>query len=207
MHKRLYLYGAMGHAKVVADAAAGQGYEIAGYIDDFAGEERRVNWDGAPIIGLGEVPPGSTVFPAFGNCEARNRVGGELLKRGFAVPAICHKTASVSPWAEIGAGVFVGANATVDPGCVIGNFAIVNNNSAVCHDSKVGAACTICPGVFIAGGVTLGEESWLGIGCCVKEKIVIGRNVFVGAGSVVVSPLPDRVMAYGVPAKIQKKMP
>jgi acetyltransferase-like isoleucine patch superfamily enzyme len=53
--------------------------------------------------------------------------------------------------------------------------------------------------------VSIGSGSWLGTGVIVLPGAQIGRNVAVGAGSVVVGVLPDHCVAVGVPAKVIKQ--
>jgi virginiamycin A acetyltransferase len=48
--------------------------------------------------------------------------------------------------------------------------------------------------------VRIGAGAWLGSAAIVMADV--GRNTVVGAGSVVTRPLPDGVMAAGVPAKV-----
>ena len=48
--------------------------------------------------------------------------------------------------------------------------------------------------------VRIGKGSWIGSGAIVLADV--GRDTIVGAGSVVTKPLPDRVVAAGVPAKV-----
>jgi acetyltransferase-like isoleucine patch superfamily enzyme len=50
--------------------------------------------------------------------------------------------------------------------------------------------------------VSIGAGSWLGAGAIILPGSVIGRNVVVGAGSVVRGRVPDRCVVAGVPAKI-----
>jgi len=50
--------------------------------------------------------------------------------------------------------------------------------------------------------VSVGSGSWLGAGAIILPGTVIGRNVVVGAGSVVRGHVPDRCVVAGVPAKI-----
>jgi len=45
------------------------------------------------------------------------------------------------------------------------------------------------------------ENSWIGVGACVKQGISIGSGVMVGAGSVVVSDIPDNMTVVGNPAR------
>jgi acetyltransferase-like isoleucine patch superfamily enzyme len=51
------------------------------------------------------------------------------------------------------------------------------------------------------GPVVVGSGSWLGHGVVVLPGVTIGRNVVVGAGSVVARDLPDHCVAVGVPAR------
>jgi acetyltransferase-like isoleucine patch superfamily enzyme len=50
--------------------------------------------------------------------------------------------------------------------------------------------------------VTCGEETYLGLGCQVIEKVNIGRGSLIGAGSTVTRDIPEQVVAVGSPAKV-----
>lgn len=50
--------------------------------------------------------------------------------------------------------------------------------------------------------VVIGPGSWLGTNVVVLPGVTIGRQVAVGAGSVVTTDLPDGVIAAGVPARV-----
>jgi acetyltransferase-like isoleucine patch superfamily enzyme len=51
--------------------------------------------------------------------------------------------------------------------------------------------------------VRVGVGSWVGSGCVILADV--GRNCVIGAGSVVTRPIPDHVVAAGVPAKVLKQ--
>jgi acetyltransferase-like isoleucine patch superfamily enzyme len=53
--------------------------------------------------------------------------------------------------------------------------------------------------------VRVGSGSWLGHGTVVLPGADIGRNVAVGAGSVVTGPLPDFSVAVGNPARVIRR--
>jgi acetyltransferase-like isoleucine patch superfamily enzyme len=59
----------------------------------------------------------------------------------------------------------------------------------------------VSPGVNVAGAVLVGALTWLGIGASIKQCVSIGRQVVVGAGSVVVNDISDGLTVVGVPAK------
>jgi virginiamycin A acetyltransferase len=52
--------------------------------------------------------------------------------------------------------------------------------------------------------VRIGAGSWIGSNAVVMADV--GRNSIVGAGAVVTRPLPDRVLAVGVPARIVRRL-
>ena len=58
----------------------------------------------------------------------------------------------------------------------------------------------------VESSVHIGSGSWLGTGVVVLPGSRIGRNVAVGAGSVVTGVLPDHCVAVGSPAKVVKQL-
>lgn len=51
--------------------------------------------------------------------------------------------------------------------------------------------------------VRIGAGTWVGSGCVVLADV--GRSSVIGAGSVVTEPIPDYVVAAGVPARVLKR--
>ena len=54
--------------------------------------------------------------------------------------------------------------------------------------------------------VSIGDNVWIGGNSVIFPGVTIGDNVTIGAGSVVTKSIPDNVLAYGNPCKIQKKL-
>jgi acetyltransferase-like isoleucine patch superfamily enzyme len=52
-------------------------------------------------------------------------------------------------------------------------------------------------------GVRIGAGAWIGGAAVVMADV--GRDTVVGAGAVVTRPLPDRVIAAGVPARVLRQ--
>jgi acetyltransferase-like isoleucine patch superfamily enzyme len=52
--------------------------------------------------------------------------------------------------------------------------------------------------------VTIGNDVWLGANCVVLPGVKIGDGAIIGAGSIVVSDVPEYVVAAGVPAIVKK---
>lgn len=54
--------------------------------------------------------------------------------------------------------------------------------------------------------VTIGDNVWIGGNSVIFPGVTIGDNVTIGAGSVVTKSIPNNVLAFGNPCKIQKEL-
>ena len=59
----------------------------------------------------------------------------------------------------------------------------------------------ISPGVNLAGNVTIGKNSWIGIGSSIINNINIQRDVIVGAGGIVIKNIDELGTYIGIPVK------
>ncbi len=99
------------------------------------------------------------------------------------------------------AGVVVQAQAT------LGRHVIANTGCSIDHDCAVGDYVHLAPGSRLAGGVHLGEGSFLGTKASAIPGINVGEWSIVGAGAVVSRSLPANITAVGAPAKVIKERP
>jgi acetyltransferase-like isoleucine patch superfamily enzyme len=139
-------------------------------------------------------------------------LSGQYLRRAFLgqVLARCHPSATV----EFGTffsqpGALLDENVYVGPRCVLGLVHLE-------RDVLLAAGVQIPSGgkthyfddpskpIREQGGerrmVTVGEGAWIGTGAIILADV--GKGTVVAAGSVVTKPLPDNVIAAGVPAKV-----
>lgn len=61
-------------------------------------------------------------------------------------------------------------------------------------------------GFYSSKGVLLKKGCWIGAKTVICPDVVIGENSVIGAGSVVIDNIPDRVVAVGNPARIIKEI-
>lgn len=205
----LIIWGASGHARVVADMVRlGGSYQVAGFLDSVDPSRRGSQFCGATILGGQEqleqlrTEGLEYILMAFGNCRARVTLGAEAKRHGFQLATVVHPKAVIAGDVSIGAGTVVMAGAVINPGTRVGENVIINTSCSVDHDCTIEEGVHIGPGVHLGGGVTVGRVSWLGIGAIVKDKVTIGHNSIIGAGAVVLKDISDNVVAFGVPAKV-----
>jgi len=209
--EKLVIWGASGHASVIADIVNLQGvYEIIGFLDDVNIGHHHTEFCGASILGGKEQLPGlfkdgvKTIHLGFGNCPARIELAKLVRAQGFALANAIHPDAVIARNVTLGTGVAIMAGVVINPGVILGDTVIVNTCASVDHDCIIGEGVHVCPGVRLAGSVEIGRGSMIGIGTVVKEKIRIGEFTTVGAGSVVVKDLPAHVTAFGAPARVRR---
>jgi sugar O-acyltransferase (sialic acid O-acetyltransferase NeuD family) len=193
---KLFIIGASGHGKVAAETAEACGFTDIAFLDHIWPEKTtNVHW---PVVGVPDRTR-SPLFCAVGNNKTRARLFEEF---GFGdSPVLIHPQASVSKYADIGAGTLVVSGSVVNADTVIGRGVILNTACSVDHDCHVGDFAHISPGARLAGDVSVGDRSWIGIGAVVREGVRIGSDAVVAAGAVVLNDVENGARVGGVPAR------
>jgi sugar O-acyltransferase (sialic acid O-acetyltransferase NeuD family) len=134
-------------------------------------------------------------------------LAAEIEKRfGLRYHTLIHPTAYVSPLAQLGQGVFVGANSVVGPGACLGDHVFVNRGVTIGHDTHIGPFSRIQPGANLGGLSRIGSGVTIAIGATLLERLVLGDGAFVGAGAVATEDVPENVLVLGIPAKFRKAL-
>jgi virginiamycin A acetyltransferase len=164
-------------------------------------------WLGAAVFGRDKALEGAS--QALAGLPGRT---GVYLRRAFLARVLtrCHRSAEVSfgtLFSQVGA--VIGENVYVGPRCHLGLVRLERDVllAAGVHIPSGGRThYADDPAVPIKdqGGerrvVTVGAGAWVGSAAVVLADV--GRGTIVGAGSVVTRPLPDFVIAAGVPARV-----
>jgi UDP-perosamine 4-acetyltransferase len=200
--------GAGGHAKVVIELiVASAKYRIVGLVDNGRSGATR----GIPVIGTDDDLPRlrqsgiERAFVALGDNRRRLKIGRQLQKLGFEIINAISPSAVISPSARLGTGIAIMSAAVVNADCCIEDFAIINTGVIIDHDGQIGEASHIAPGCALAGTIKVGRLAFLGTGTSVIPGISIGEEAVVGAGACLISDVPPRMLAVGVPARVLKR--
>jgi len=203
------IYGAGGHARVVADIVRLCGrHEVVGFLDDVNRDRHGRPFEGASILGgLDHLEALRSqdireLFIAIGDCGDRLRLAEAVCRAGFVCPTFVHPRAVVATSATLGEGTVVVAGGIVNPGACVGAQVIVNTAASVDHDCVVADGAHLACGARLAGSVHVGRGAWIGLGAVIREHVRVGAFSIVGAGAVVLDDVPDGVVVYGCPAKV-----
>jgi sugar O-acyltransferase (sialic acid O-acetyltransferase NeuD family) len=188
----IVLIGAGGHCKSVIDVIEEEGrFKIAGILDkhELLGTETL----GYSVFGIDDDMPklakkykyalitvGQIKSPSL-----RIRLFNLAVKSGFILPPIISPNAYVSKHSSIGNGVVVMHNAIVNANTSIGNNCIINSKALIEHDCEISEHCHISTNATINGGAKIESGCFVGSNVTTKELIVIRKNSFIKAGSLV----------------------
>jgi UDP-perosamine 4-acetyltransferase len=208
MKTGVIIVGAGGHAKVCIEILREVGEKISFCI---GGSDSPENCLDIPVLRGDEhiqILRHKGYFRAFlaiGSNSIREKLGNDCIREGYQIINAISSHAIISPSVKLGCGVAVMAGSVINAESIIEDFAIINTGATIDHDCRIGRAAHIAPQCGLAGRVSVGPQSILGIGCKVIPEIKIGEQVTVGAGSVVVRDIGSNATAVGVPAKILVK--
>lgn len=198
MH-RLFIIGAGGHGKVIADIAMKCGYREIAFFDDNAKGECM----GIPIKGkCGDTQQyadkESDFIIAIGNNKIRRMLADKLQLNWVT---LIHPSAQIGINVKLGAGTVVMANAVINPSASVGSHCIVNTAAIVEHDNVLEDFVHISPNAALGGTVHIGQQTHIGIGATVKNNVTITSCCTIGAGAVVTKDITETGIYTGIPAR------
>lgn len=115
-----------------------------------------------------------------------------------------HPSAYVSPLANLGEGVFIGARSVIGSGADLSEHVFVNRGVTIGHDTRIGAFSRIQAGSNIGGLSHLGIGVTVALGSTLIERLVVGDHAFIAGGAVVISDVEANTLVAGVPAVFKK---
>lgn len=200
--KRLFIVGAGGQGKVVADIALKMNrWQQIAFLDNEVTKS---------IMGIEIFAKASDafmyiedcdIFVAIGNNEAREMILMQLESAGASMPTLVHPSAIIGEHVELGCGTAVMAGAVINCCTSIGKGCIVNTGATIDHDNIIEDYVHISPGVHTAGTVKIGRGSWLGIGSIVSNNVCITSDCKIGGGALVLKDIIESGTYVGVPVR------
>lgn len=210
--KRIAIYGAGGLGREVAGGiqrinGAGKGnWEFVGFYDD--------NKDvGTPVSHYGEVMGGMDDLNAVEEPLAIAIAVGDPVTRKLILDRITNKNIYypnlIAPSFRIldpktfviGQGNIIQDSCSVTCNVSVGDFNVLNGSNVLGHDVVLGDFNVLMPGVRLSGSVGVGECNLFGVDSVVLQRIRVGNNITLGAGSVLMTKPKNGCTYIGVPAK------
>ena len=203
MRNKLFIIGASGHGKVIADIAIKMNlWNQISFLDD---NEATKSCMGYEVIGKStdaiKYISEADLVVAIGDNAMRERIQNSLLAEGASFATLIHPHVIIGTDVEIDEGSVVMAGAVINCCTSIGKGCIINTGSTIDHDNIIEDYVHISPGVNLAGTVKIGKGTWIGVGSTVKNNVSILSGCIVGAGAVVIKDITRPGTYVGLPAR------
>lgn len=172
--KKVIIIGGGGHCKIVIDTLEeinkiNNRYEILGVLDDNVNCKKVLDY---PVLGnvslLKNYEENICFHIAIGNNDVRKKIYEENKNREFLT--IAHASSTISKYAIIESGSFLGAKTFVNTGARIGLGSIINTGSIVEHETQIENFSHISYGVLIGSNCKIKEKAFIDMGEIVKRN-------------------------------------
>ncbi len=202
MNKKIVIIGASGHGKVIADIARLNGYEEILFLDDDTNKKICGKY---PVAGtskdIRQYKDDYDFIIAIGNNKIREKISDMLERENIKQTILIHPSAVTDETVMIKEGTVIMANAVVNAEVQVGRSCIINTASSIDHECILEDYVHVSPGVHVAGTVTIGKNTWIGIGATVINNISICANCMIGAGSTVIKDIKEEGTYVGSPIR------
>lgn len=208
-NNRILLIGGGGHCKSVLDSLLqNKYYSEIGIIDKQ--ENIGKSMLDIPYIGCDDdlvelhkkgYDNAFVAVGSIGDTSLRIKLYNIIEKIGFYIPNIIDPSATISKFADLKSGIFIGKNVIINAGSSIGKGTIINSGSIVEHDCNIGKFSHIAPGAVLCGEVLIDECAHIGANSVIKQHVKVGMHAIVGIGSVVLHDVKDYMIVYGNPCR------
>lgn len=211
MKKEIFIIGAGTYGEAMYELAEILGYRVKGFYDE---DDKKID---TMVMGVRVLDKFSNLkkdeisqknfIVAIGNNKIRQNIMERINECGGKTPTLIHPTATISPSAEIGKGVYIQANAYIWTKVKIDDYCIISPNVVICHHTSIGKACLISNVSGIGASLKIEDRVFVGMGSTIVTGVkVIGQDSIIGAGAVVLKDLDENSVYAGVPAKKIRKI-
>lgn len=211
---KIAVIGASGHGRVIIDAiekagehtvaclldsgkekgASVDGYHVFGAVEDYSKAVRELGIEGV-VLGIGDNYTREKIYNSLSDEQ-----GAPLY-----MPTVIHPSAVVGKNVTLESGVVLLAGAIVNCGAFLGRGSFINTNASLGHDSIMGSFSSLAPGAVVGGNSHIGHGTAISLGAKVVHSVHIGNHSVIGAGAVVLDNIEPNCVAYGLPARVQRK--
>ena len=195
---KIAIIGAGKHAMMLKQLIVSEGYEFVGFFDEkkiknkkkfILGNFKDLNFYKKKIdfllLGLGDNYLRAYLFK-------------DLKKKKYNFLTFVHSSAKICDSVKIKEGSVILMGAIVNSNSIIDEASIINSGSIIEHDCHIKFSSHICPGVYLAGNVSVGKYSMIGLGSRVIQNIKIFDKVIIGAGSIVLKDVNKSSTVKGI---------
>ncbi len=206
MSKDVFIVGAGTYGEAMCELSEILGYSVKGFYDEDEMKQGLTIMEHSVLGKFSDLNDNdiadNSFIVAIGNNAARYKIMSRIIKFDGDTPTLIHPTATISPSAKIGKGVYIQANAYIWTKVRIEDFCIISPNVVIAHHSNIGKACLVSTLTGVGASINIQDKVFIGMGGTIVTGLhTIGENSIIGAGAVVLKDVDKNSVYAGVPAR------
>lgn len=146
-----------------------------------------------------------SVFILEDTGKKRQNIYAKIKKTKIKVNSFVHKSVKFLGKNSIGEGVIIFPDCYIGYKSDIGSGCVIQSGCRIEHHNVIGNFCDINPNLTTGGFTKIGNLCEINISVDIINKITLGNNVRIGAGSLVLKNIKKNELHYGRPSKFKKK--
>lgn len=178
--KKWVIYGAGGHARVIADLIHLQGGSLVCFFTDDTVAPDIKNTKVRCYDG--DFAKEALMIIAIGNNVIRKILAGRIT---HTFGALVHPLAFVADDVKLGKGTVVLAGAVIQSGAYIGEHVIVNAGVVIDHNAYIGDYTSIYPNAYIGGDAVIGNGTLINPGAVIMRNSCLAADTIIAPNTVV----------------------
>lgn len=192
-------------AKVKKINAIQPTWNIIGMLDDNPDSMVGVLCDYSVIDSIKNYQPKPTDHFVMGVSEPnlKETLAKIMKAKGVVFETLIDPKADIGDHVTFGEGCIIFTPHVIDSGASFGDFVTVMG-STISFDASIGDYSTLT-GFANTTTATIGKRVYVGSHAVVLEGLSVGDDAHIGAGSIVIRDVPERVKVFGSPARVIEK--
>ncbi len=165
--------------------------------------------NGVPVYSYDEA-----VEKFFGNLQIsmgigepviRERLFAKLKSDGIEVVTLIHPDVHIPKTTKVGEGVTIQYGCFISCNVEIQDYVLIQPQVGIGHDNKLCEGAVISSMSVLAGSVTVGKYTYIGLTAAIREGVILGNYSIVGMYSAVHRDVEQGMVVMGNPARAMKR--
>ena len=124
--------------------------------------------------------------------KKRAKFFDEAKSKGYELYSYVHPSTKIWDEFEMGENCFILAENIIQPFVKIGDNVLIGSNNLISHNTVIENNCFLTSNITLGGHITVGSNSFIGLSATINQRIKIGKECVIGAGTLITKDVNDK---------------
>ena len=124
--------------------------------------------------------------------KKRAKFFDEAKSKGYELYSYVHPSTKIWDEFEMGENCFILAENIIQPFVKIGDNVLIGSNNLISHNTVIENNCFLTSNITLGGHITVGSNSFIGLSATINQRIKIGKECIIGAGTLITKDVNDK---------------